>query len=115
MSDALCAICILLGSLFSFFAALGMLRMPDLMMRMHAGTKAGTLAVSLMLLALMLHFMTMPVIIKGLIAIVFFFITIPVGAHMLGRAAYFIDIPLWDKTVVDELRDHYDADSHKLE
>jgi multicomponent Na+:H+ antiporter subunit G len=115
MIDFIAAILILLGSMFIFVAALGLLRMPDLLMRMHAGTKAGTLGVSLILLAVAIHFMTVAVWTKALITIVFLFITIPIGAHMLGRAAYFINIPLWDQTVVDELRDHYNKQSHELE
>ena len=82
--------------------------MPDLLMRMHAGTKAGTLGVSLILISVMVYFGTIAVTTKALIAIIFLFITIPIGAHVLGRAAYFINIPLWHNTTVDELRDHYE-------
>ena len=114
MIDAICGIIILIGAIFSFIAALGMLRMPDLLMRMHAGTKAGTLSVGLILLGTGIDFGTISAITKCLLAIIFLFITIPIGAHMLGRAAYFIQVPLWKKTVIDELRDHYDPETHTL-
>jgi multicomponent Na+:H+ antiporter subunit G len=115
MIDLICSVLIILGSMFTFVAALGLIRMPDLLMRMHAGTKAGTLGVSLILIAVAIRFMTLAVWTKAIITITFLFITIPIGAHMLGRAAYFINIPLWDRTVVDELRDHYNKQSHELE
>jgi len=114
MIDFLCGLFILIGSLFVFVAGLGMLRMPDLLMRMHAGTKSGTLGVGLILLANAISFATVSAVTKAIIAILFLFITIPIGAHMLGRAAYFIRIPLWDKTVIDELRDHYNEETHEL-
>ncbi len=114
MIDFICGVLILVGALFSFVAGLGMLRMPDLLMRMHAGTKAGTLGVGLILIADAVNFGTISAITKAIIAILFLFITIPIGAHMLGRAAYFIKIPLWKKTVIDELRNHYDQETHEL-
>ena len=43
MNDILTALLLVLGSLFPFVAALGMLRLPDTVIRMHAATKAGTL------------------------------------------------------------------------
>jgi len=115
MENIICGILILLGAIFTFIASLGMLRMPDLFMRMHAGTKAGTLGVSLILLSAMLEFSIISVTTKAIIAILFFFITIPIGAHMLGRAAYFINIPLWKNTVVDELRQYFDEKAKSAE
>ena len=105
---------VLIGSAFALIAALGMLRMPDLLMRMHAGTKAGTLAAGLILLATAMDFATLSTTIRALIVIVFLFITMPIGAHALGRAAYFIKIPLWKNTIIDELRDHYNEKTHEL-
>ena len=114
MSEFICGTFILLGSLLAFIAALGMLRMPDLLMRMHTGTKAGTLGAGLILLATAIDFSTVSAVTRAIIAIVFLFITVPIGAHMLGRAAYFIKVPLWKNTVIDELRDHYNEETHEL-
>ncbi len=44
-------------------------------------------------------------------AVVFFLF---VTAHVLGRAAYLSRVPLWDKTLSDELRGHYDRATHAL-
>ena len=51
MNDILTALLLVFGSLFSFVAALGMLRLPDTVIRMHAATKAGTLGAGLILIA----------------------------------------------------------------
>ncbi len=50
----LAALLLVLGTLFTLFASLGILRMPDLYTRMHAATKAGTAGLSLLLLAVAL-------------------------------------------------------------
>jgi multicomponent Na+:H+ antiporter subunit G len=45
---------------------------------------------------------------------VFLFMTAPIAAHMLGRAAYSTGVPLWEHTIVDELSGHYDEKTHIL-
>ena len=47
---------ILLGTFFIFTASLGIFRMPDLLMRMHTATKAGSLGVGLILCGVAIHF-----------------------------------------------------------
>jgi len=49
------------------------------------------------------------VVTKAVVTIVFIFLTAPVAASLLGRAAYARKIPLWDKSVIDEGRDHIDV------
>jgi len=114
MSELISSILGLLGALFCFIAALGVLRMPDILLRMHASTKAGTLGISLLLISAAVHFGTFPVTAKVILIIIFMFIANPIAAHVLARAAYFIDIPLWKGTVIDELREHYDQKTHEL-
>ncbi|NCC21950.1 MAG: monovalent cation/H(+) antiporter subunit G [Alphaproteobacteria bacterium] len=97
------ASCLVAGSFFVFVAGLGILRMPDTLIRMHASTKAGTLGLGLVLIALMLSFAEPAVTARGTAAIIFVLITAPVAAHMIGRAAYRTGTPLWDKTLRDEL------------
>lgn len=91
------------GGLFAFAAALGLLRLPDVLIRMHASTKAGTLGCGLILVAVAVHFGETGVTARALAAIVFLMLTAPVAAHMIGRAAYRTGAPLWKGTVVDEL------------
>ena len=96
---------LLMGASLLFLAALGILRMPDLYTRMQAATKAGTLGVGLVLVAAAVAFGTLSVTITAVLAIAFFILTAPVAAHMIGRAAYLARVPLWDRTVRDELRE----------
>lgn len=103
MIDLLTALLLLSGGFFCAAAALGVLRMPDLMIRMHASTKAGTLGAGLILLAVAVHFGDVSVASRALAAIAFLLITAPVAAHMIGRAAYRTGVPLWEHSVVDEL------------
>jgi multicomponent Na+:H+ antiporter subunit G len=94
------------GAFFMLVAGVGLIRMPDLLMRMHAATKAGTLGAGLMLLAVAIHFGTTGVTIRAVATILFLFFTAPVAAHVIGRAAYFSGwLELWKETRIDELRD----------
>ena len=77
----------LLGGAFALIAALGILRLPDVLTRMHASTKAGTLASALILVAVALQFQDMGVTAKAIAAILFLMLTAPLAAHMLGRSA----------------------------
>lgn len=113
--NVLCGIFMLAGSLFVFIASLGLLRFPDLLLRMHAATKACTMGVGLILIAMIIHFFTIGLFIKAVLAILFIFITIPIGSHMIARAAYFVNVPLWKGTFCDELRPHYNSQTHELE
>lgn len=105
--DILTAIVVLAGGVFVFIAGLGIWRMPDLMIRMHASTKAGTLGVGLILAAVALSFAEMGTVSRAVAAIVFLLFTAPVAAHMIGRAAYRSGVPLWSGSVVDEYHDRW--------
>lgn len=108
MVEVLAAILMLLGAFFVFVAALGAVRLPDLFMRMHAATKAGTLGAGLVLFAALMVFGTVAVTTKALLAFVFLLLTAPVAAHVLGRAAYYDGVTLWDRTAQDDLKGKYD-------
>jgi multicomponent Na+:H+ antiporter subunit G len=106
---------LLVGAAFLLLAAIGLHRMPDLFTRMSAATKGTTLGVGCMLLAVGVYFPGIGITTRSLAAIGFFFVTAPVAAHMIGRAAYFVGVPLWEETVRDELRGRYDPRTHALE
>lgn len=74
------------GTLFILIASVGIVRMPDLYTRMHAATKAGTVGVASLLLALVLAIPDTTVISRTLGTMLFIFLTAPVGAHLLGKA-----------------------------
>ena len=104
-----------LGAFLVFLASVGILRMPDLFLRMSATAKAGTLGVGFMLLAAILHFQNFVITSRALAIIVFLFLTAPVAAHMNARAAYFDGTPLWEGTVRDDLKYHYQIATHTLD
>ena len=103
MTDYLTAALVLAGGLFGFIAAVGMLRLPDMITRMHASTKAGTLGGGLIMVAVAIHFMEIGITLRAAAAILFLLLTAPVAAHVIGRAAYRGGIRLWERTWVDEL------------
>jgi multicomponent Na+:H+ antiporter subunit G len=107
MSDVITSFLLVSGSLFSLVAALGMLRLPDTIMRMHAATKAGTLGAGLILIAEAVFYQEIGITLRALAAITFLLMTAPVAAHLIGRAAYYSGIKLWKKTWIDQLKDAY--------
>ena len=103
MRDTIIAILLGGGTFFSIVAAIGVVRMPDIYMRLSVASKASTLGATLILSAVALFFDSMAVTGKIIAIIAFTLLTAPVAAHMLSRAAYFSGIPLWEKSVRDEL------------
>lgn len=103
MRDTVIAILLGTGAIFAVVSAIGVVRFPDLYMRLSATTKASTLGASLMLGGVALFFDDAAVTGKIAAIIVFIVLTGPVAAHMLGRAAYFSGVPLWKESVRDEL------------
>jgi multicomponent Na+:H+ antiporter subunit G len=114
MADAAVAVLLVASSGLMFVAALGILRMPDLFTRMQATTKAATLGVGLLLAAAAVEFGELAVTTRVIAAAVFIAMTAPVAAHLLGRAAYFLGVPLWGGAVRDELRGRYNERAHAL-
>ncbi len=114
MIDFISALIVLIGAAFTLIAGIGLFRLPDVYLRMHAATKAGTLGAGLMLLALALDAQQLEVAARAIAGILFLLFTAPIAAHLLGRAGYLSGSPLWTKTRFDELSDNYDADGRKL-
>ncbi len=113
MVDWIAGIFVLLGAGFCVIAAVGMVRLPDLYVRMHAATKAGTLGVGLAMLAVIVFGLVdgdFSAIWRAVAAVWFIFFTAPIGAHLLARAAYATGVEMWHKSGVDDLRGQYDFD-----
>ena len=115
MQDVLTGGLMLIGALFMLAGGLGVLRMPDLFLRMSASTKAATLGTSALLIAVAVHFGEIGVTTRALATIIFLMLTAPVAAHMLGRAGYFVGVKLADATLIDELAGNYDLETHILD
>lgn len=114
ITDILAALFVLGGSFFMLVASLGVFRMPDLLTRMHATTKSGVLGAGLIMCGVMLFFIDSSVTLKALAVMAFTTLTSPIAAHAIGRAGYFIGVPLWHKTIKDELHGRYDEETHVL-
>ena len=105
---------LLIGAIFVFVAGVGMLRMPDLFMRMSTTTKAATLGVGLMLLGVSIFFGDIATSSRAFVIFAFLLATAPVSAHMIGRAAYSNGAPLWEGTLIDDLEGKYNSDTGEL-
>lgn len=104
----------IVGSLFMLIASIGVVRMPDLFLRLQVTSKASVMGLTCILLAVALHFTSTVVTIRVGLIICFIVLTIPVATHMLARAGYTTDVPLSDETVVNELVGQYDPQTHVL-
>jgi len=110
-TELITAFLMIIGTFFMFVSAVGVVKMPDLFMRMSSSTKSATMGVTFVLLSAVVYFSDDFGSASRIVAvIVFVFITAPVAAHMIGRAGYFSGSELWHRTVVDELETRHDAD-----
>lgn len=103
--DVLSAALILAGVALALLAGVGLQKFPDVFARMHAATKPATLGLLLILIGTSLQVNDRRDIAKLAIVVVLQFITAPVGAHMVGRAAYRDGTVMSPETAIDELAD----------
>jgi multicomponent K+:H+ antiporter subunit G len=89
------ALLILAGSFFLLVGSYGLAKLPTLMQRLHAPTKATTLGVGGLLLASMVYFGAVAgrFSFHELLITVFLFLTAPITAHMLAKAHILRDAP----------------------
>jgi multicomponent Na+:H+ antiporter subunit G len=99
--DILRVAAIVIGVFFMFVSSFGILRLNDFYLRLHAPTKAATLGLVFLLIAVALTVYEKSVITKAVLAVLFIAATAPVGAHLLSRAAYRNGVPPMD-TELDE-------------
>jgi multicomponent Na+:H+ antiporter subunit G len=99
--DVLSALFLVAGGFFCLVAGIGIVRLGDIYIRMHASTKAGTLGIALIAVAMMLHARSVLEIIEPLFVFLFMILTIPIGSHLIGRAAFRTRIPMQSDTRFD--------------
>jgi multicomponent Na+:H+ antiporter subunit G len=104
MIDILTAVMWVAGSAFALLAALGVARMPDVFTRMQASTKASTLGLGCLLIGAALQLGDFASLTRVVSIGAFVLLTTPVAAHVIARASYLAEVPLWDGTVLDERR-----------
>ncbi|PSQ78769.1 MAG: Na+/H+ antiporter subunit G [Bacteroidetes bacterium QH_8_67_23] len=115
MTELISAVLMLGGSFFTFATAVGILRLPDFFLRVHAITKAGTLGVGLVFLAAAVFFSELTVVTRALATVAFVLVTAPVSSHLIGRAGYLDRVEMWEGTSVDDLRELYQLRRETLE
>ncbi|MEA2040964.1 MAG: monovalent cation/H(+) antiporter subunit G [Bacteroidota bacterium] len=102
MIEIIGAVVTLIGSMFLFLGALGLIRMPDVYNRIQAGTKATTLGAMLSLLGIgIIHLDWYG---KLIVLIVFVLVSNPISSHVLAGASHHIGIPLSKESIVDKLK-----------
>lgn len=94
------------GGFFAFIAALGLVRMQDVYIRMHASTKAGTLGVGMIAAAVAMT-ASGEGIIKEIAIILFLLFTAPIGAHLIARAAFQSRVPVFTPGVAEKTRETF--------
>jgi multicomponent Na+:H+ antiporter subunit G len=102
--DILTAVMWMAGSVFALLAAVGLLRMPDVFTRMQASTKGSTLGLGCLLIGAALQLGEFASLIRLFSIGAFILLTTSVSAHVIARASYIANVPLWEGTVLDERR-----------
>lgn len=103
VADVLSAVCLLAGAAFALIAALGVLRLPDLLTRMHAATKPQVIGLMLVLLGVGLRLRDVSAIGILVLVVMLQMATSVISSHMVGRASFRADQVRRDLLVVDEL------------
>lgn len=99
---------LLVGAFFTLLAAVGIIRLKDVYSRMHAAGKTSTFGMISLMIAAFIYFIPDGYFnIKILLAILFVFMTAPLGALMVNRSAYRNGVPLEKNTLQDDLKEMY--------
>lgn len=109
MLDVVSGVLLVAGVALAITAGIGLHRFPDVFARMHAATKPATLGLLLIVVGASLRVETAGDVAKLLLVAALQFLTAPVGAHMVGRAAYRAGTELSEGTTVDQLREAREA------
>jgi multicomponent Na+:H+ antiporter subunit G len=102
---------ILLGTIFSFLSAIGLIRLPDIYTRAHALSKGSTMGVLFILVGTFVFFIMEGYFsIRLFLGIFFVFLTAPVAGHVIVRAAHRSNVELAEQSVQDDLKELRDKD-----
>ncbi|GAA3536054.1 Na+/H+ antiporter subunit G [Aeromicrobium flavum] len=88
IADVLSGALLILGAAFAFVAAVGVVRFPDVLTRMHAATKPQTFGLLLILAGLALRSDSVGDLTLVAVVALFQLLTAPVSAHMVARASF---------------------------
>lgn len=102
LAEILISAGLLSGTFFCLVSAFGCLRMKDSYARMHVATKAVAFGGSILVIAYIMAQPTIQNVVIGGLVIGFFYMTLPLAGHFLGRAIYRRGIKPHVPFVVDE-------------
>ena len=105
IADVVAGGCLLAGAFLCLTAGVGLLRFPDVLSRMHAGTKPQVLGVLLVMAGGAIRLQGLAASWMLLLVAAFQLLTAPVSAHMISRVAYRRRHVRRDLLLVDELRE----------
>jgi len=111
--DVAAAVFLVLGGMLSLVAGVGVLRFPDALSRLHAGTKPQVLGLVCIVIAIALSARSWSVVLLLIPVVLFQLLTQPIAAHMIGRAGYRTKNHRRDLLLVDELADDVDRASRR--
>ena len=100
MLEIVIAILIILGGFFTLVGSIGLFKLPDFYMRLHGPTKASTLGVGAILIASSVYFSSKSgdISLHEVLVTLFLFITAPVSAHLMAKAAIHIKVKQVERT-----------------
>jgi len=95
VTEVLLSVLLVLGAVFTFVGSLGLVRFKDFYTRLHAPTKASTLGVGCLLIASSVFFSSTTAAwsLHEILVSLFLFITAPISAHLLAKAALHLALP----------------------
>lgn len=109
LADLFAIVLVAISGVMSLAAGVGLLRLPDTMQRLHAGSKPQVLGVIVICIAVVVRVPNLHVVGLAVLVVMFQMLTQPISAHMAARAAYRGDA--YDSTLVliDEFADDVSA------
>ena len=95
LAEIVTSLFVLVGAAFTLVGSIGLFRLQDFMSRLHGPTKATTLGVGGVLWGSLIYFGTHgdSISLHELLITIFLFITAPVSAHLLAKAALHLRLP----------------------
>ncbi|HEX9802082.1 MAG TPA: Na+/H+ antiporter subunit G [Gammaproteobacteria bacterium] len=100
VTEIIVSLFLLVGAAFALIGSWGLLHLPDFYLRLHGPTKATTLGVGGMIVGSVIFFSSRGegISLHELLVTLFLFITAPVSAHMLAKAALHLQLRNEERT-----------------
>lgn len=115
MIELVASVLVVGGAALALLAAIGLQRFEDVFARMHAATKPATLGLILILSGAALMLPIPGAVAKLVLVILLQFITAPIAAHLVGRAAFRTGKELSPDTLVVEEAEYMNTHPRVIE